>query len=265
MTRRDPIRFLLQVEGTRPLSREAEVEDIRKIQLAAKLNAALEEKKTPTGRHARPTRAESKALAEAEAEAVPARERLVRANLRLVAHVVQQISHKRTTEDSLQDGVVGLLRAAELFEPERGNRFTTFAVFWIRAIVARGWRKAEGASNSLWAKDITYVSMSVPTVQNSVDEVGQSTKREVDEGHEGALLCTQIRARLMLLNEQLDPLQRAVLWSRLLGDGSGAVRTLQEIGEEFGLTRESVRQVEKRLKPILARWLNRFRDDAEDS
>ena len=264
MTRRDPIKFLLQDGGIKPLSREEEIEVIQKIKLAARLDAELTEKLTPTGRHARPTRAESKALAEAEFEAAAAREKLVRANLRLVARVVYQISGKRVTEDSLQDGVVGLLRAAELFQPERKLRFTTFVVFWIRAVVIRGWNKADGHSNNRWAKNVSFVSTTNSAVQRHVDDIEQSSKDELDDELNGTLLRDQIRERLLALNEQLDPLQRAVLWSRLLGDGSGAVRTLQEIGEEFCLTRERVRQVETQLKPILARWLRRFHEDDEE-
>ena len=63
-----------------------------------------------------------------------ARDRMVASNLRLVAHVVDRYPRppQLSFEDALQAGAVGVVRAAELFDPARGYKFSTFAYWWIR-------------------------------------------------------------------------------------------------------------------------------------
>ena len=60
-----------------------------------------------------------------------ARDRMVTANLRLVGHVVLKRGGCAAVEDRLQAGAIGLIRAAEKFDPERGYKFSTYAYWWI--------------------------------------------------------------------------------------------------------------------------------------
>ena len=67
---------------------------------------------------------------------IAARDRLVSCNLRLVPYVLKGfrgIASMPPFEDLVQEGNVGLLKAADKFNPESGNRFATYAVWWIRA------------------------------------------------------------------------------------------------------------------------------------
>src|SRR3954463_13771191 len=65
-----------------------------------------------------------------------AKERLVRCNLRLVGTVARRyMGRGLSMEDLLQEGVVGLIRAAEKFDWRRGTRFSTYAVPWIRQAI----------------------------------------------------------------------------------------------------------------------------------
>ena len=67
-----------------------------------------------------------------------ARDALVRANLRLVVSVARQYAGRGLPlADLVQEGNQGLLRAVEGFEPERGHRFSTYAVWWIRQCLTR--------------------------------------------------------------------------------------------------------------------------------
>ena len=73
-----------------------------------------------------------------------AREALTRANVRLVMGAARKYLHRGLSyEDLVQEGTIGLLKAVDRFEPERGHRFSTYATWWIlqairRALVEQG-------------------------------------------------------------------------------------------------------------------------------
>jgi RNA polymerase primary sigma factor len=85
------------------------------------------------------TAAEERRLARAiERGDLAAKDRLVRCNLRLVASVARRhVGRGLPMEDLLQEGVVGLIRAAEKFDWRRGTRFSTYAVPWIRQAISQ--------------------------------------------------------------------------------------------------------------------------------
>jgi RNA polymerase primary sigma factor len=85
------------------------------------------------------TAAEERRLARAiERGDLAAKDRLVRCNLRLVASVARRhVGRGLAMEDLLQEGVVGLIRAAEKFDWRRGTRFSTYAVPWIRQAISQ--------------------------------------------------------------------------------------------------------------------------------
>jgi RNA polymerase primary sigma factor len=73
-----------------------------------------------------------------------AKERFISANLRLVANVASKYYRVTSTtidlphEDMIQEGMFGLMRAVEKFDPERGYKFSTYAYWWIRQSIIRG-------------------------------------------------------------------------------------------------------------------------------
>lgn len=81
----------------------------------------------------------SEAIVTGEREAKRAIDELVEANLRLVMHVVRRYRKQGmlTVADLVQEGNLGLIRAAERFDPRRGFRFSSFAVCWIRQGMTR--------------------------------------------------------------------------------------------------------------------------------
>ena len=79
-----------------------------------------------------------RALKHQKADGEAARESLVLHNLRLVLNIAGRFRNDSLTYDDLvQEGIFGLIKAAERYDPKRGTRFATFAVWWIRQSIGR--------------------------------------------------------------------------------------------------------------------------------
>ena len=201
-----------------------------------------------------------------------AAETLLRVNHRLL----RQIAHSYLTragsleiDDLLQEGSLGLLHAAELFDPQRGVKFNTYATAWIRQALSRAIantarsihfpvpverraRKAVATGEAAaWLAPLGVVvaSLDQPAGERGNERLGDRAAAPVDVEEE-AVSAVWAEAVLALL----PPRERYVLESRC-GFRTGNVETLQSIGKTFGFTREGIRQVEKKALKQLREFL----------
>ena len=130
----DTVRMYFQELGEfSPLTREQEVEFATDIAEAAnKLNQLLSEAPDePDAEH-------ENMIAEAQIAFNNCINRLVRANLRLVIAIAKRyVNRGLPFSDLMQEGNIGLMKAAERFDPGRGFRFSTYATWWIRQAITR--------------------------------------------------------------------------------------------------------------------------------
>ncbi|HEY7484692.1 MAG TPA: sigma-70 family RNA polymerase sigma factor [Streptosporangiaceae bacterium] len=130
---KDLVGAYLDAIGRTPLlDAEQEVQLSKAIEAGLYAQQLLDENRTPNGT----TREE---LAELVAQGLRAKQRFVEANLRLVV----SIARKYPTDalpfiDLIQEGNLGLMRAVEKFDYQRGYKFSTYATWWIRQAIGRG-------------------------------------------------------------------------------------------------------------------------------
>jgi RNA polymerase primary sigma factor len=145
------------------------------------------------------TAAEERELADRIAAGDPAaRDRLVRANLRLVVCVARQYVGKGLAmEDLVAEGNMGLMRAAEGFDPTAGTRFATYATYWIRQSIRRSLSR-DGNSVRLPQYMATLVGKWHQTAALLVRELGRAPTEE------------EVAARLALRPKQTRAVRKAL-------------------------------------------------------
>ncbi len=129
---------------------------------------------------------------------VEARDRLVRANLRLVVCIARGYTGRGLAlEDLIAEGNMGLLRAAEGFDPTAGTRFSTYATFWIRQSIRRALSR-DGAAVRLPQYMTTLIGKWHRTAATLRRELGRPAAED------------EIAARLGLSAKQVRAVQKAL-------------------------------------------------------
>lgn len=123
-------RYIEEITKTPLLTSEEEVELTGKIRAAEKARQQLAEGDFETKDRDR--------IQQVIEEGTMAQERILLANTRLVLSVAKRYTGRGIPLlDLVQEGLIGLMRATKKFEPERGNRFSTYATWWIRQAITR--------------------------------------------------------------------------------------------------------------------------------
>jgi RNA polymerase primary sigma factor len=180
-------------------------------------------------------------------------DQLVRANLRFVVSVAKRYQNLGVSlPDLIAEGNVGLVRAAGLFDPERGVKFISYAVWWIRQAILRAIdSQSKNSRRTTPLEAPLHSDEDDPTLmQLLVDvEAPDPVERTMD-----AVRSHEIRRAI----GSLEPREARVLRLYYGLDGDQPL-TLEEIGTIFGLSRERIRQIKEKALRRLRKSRRRLR------
>lgn len=228
-----------------------------------------------------------------------ARDRMVRANLRLVVNIARAYAGKGLPlQDLIEEGNLGLLRAVEGFDPDMDTRFSTYASYWIKQSIKRAlinsaktiripaymvellskWRKATAKlddelgrppTQEEVAKELGLPKKKLSIVKKAIQLYNTSPQTDEEDGGwsmndmvpdervkgpEDELLNSDNLKHVYRMLDEMDPREATILRMRF-GLDDAEPKTLKEIGELLGLTRERVRQIEAEALQMLAKGI----------
>jgi RNA polymerase primary sigma factor len=230
-----------------------------------------------------------------------ARERMIKANLRLVIKIARDYEgFGLPLLDLINEGNIGLMKAVDKFDPTKGAKFSTYSSWWIKQAIKRSlsnqsktirlpihWvekiAKLRQVSTRLQellgrepsdeelAKELQIAPSRVSMMRRasvrplSLDEsFGEEEgtrleERVADENAQHPYKELELQTSLGLLGKllkQLNPRESRILRYRFGLDGEKE-RTLEEVGEEFGVTRERIRQLQNMALQRLKRMMDK--------
>lgn len=160
------------------------------------------------------------------------RDCVVKANMRLVISIVKKfVNANNAFDDLLSDGIVALMRAVDKFDYDRGFRFSTYATQVVR----------RNAYRLVVQKQRERMKIVGNLQDNGLDISDEDRAPTIDE-HK----WHELRSRLALLMDNLDRREKLIIRARFSLGGHRTVQTLQRLADKLGVSKERVRQLEKR-------------------
>ncbi len=171
-----------------------------------------------------------------ESDLIELRNALVEANQGLVISIVKKYANGHVPiEDLIQEGNLGLIVAAERFDPERGCQFSTYAVWWIRDYVSRATRDVTMNGGQLLSLHLPMGEDGDSTLVDFIPDENAVSPCELTEKNELKALVTEMVSCL-------KPRERRVIELRFGLNGTHE-HSLEETGEILGISKERVRQI----------------------
>lgn len=279
--------YLREVSRIELLNADDEVRLARRVRAGAAASEALQ-------RTTVEQRQELEALVE---DGLHAKQDMVAANVRLVVTIAKRYGGQSLVlADLVQEGTIGLVRAVERFDPNRGFRFSTYATWWIRQSVTRAiadkdriirvpvhalelLRKVRKTRRALryehggrepsvdeiaehLGRDATHIQflLDVSSTPASLDRpVGDEGDQTLGDrvpsssaSPEDELLGRETANAILDAIEALPERERNIIRLRY-GLEDGEMHTLESIGQEYGVSRERIRQIESKALETLRR------------
>jgi RNA polymerase sigma factor (sigma-70 family) len=224
------------------LNKEQEQHLFRKMNFLKHKANRLREQLDP----ARARNQDLKAIEDLQNQANAIKDQLISSNMRLVVAIAKR--HAAQTDnffELLSDGNMSLIRAVEKFDFSRGNKFSTYASWAIMKNFARSIPEEKRRRER-------YLT--------SNDEFFDAAADTRSDEHEAVASAEQASHRINRLLEYLDPREQQIIRMRAGLDSSEGM-TLEKIGEQLGITKERVRQLNVRAMKKLRHLVDEHKEE----